>query len=147
MKKIVVYLPHDRVHAGYLELEVNGKVVFNCGALGKADNAKAAKCGNPGRDPVRPWGDTPCGSYDPARVMTLPPPYGHLGKYFIPMEGTIGQAAEAKTNGRTGLGIHGGRGNDRLVPTNGCVRLLDDDMEALVELIDGDEVDIHVVRV
>ncbi len=38
------------------------------------------------------------------------------------------QARKAELKGRTGLGIHGGRGDAVLKATHGCVRLKDRDM-------------------
>lgn len=144
--RIKIDLPYNRYNPGKLVLlSDDGEQIHSCPALGKADNQKAIKNDNSGRDPVKPWGDTPEGVYAPAKLIRLPPPWGHLGKYFIPLEGIAGQALLAKQNGRTGLGIHAGRGDEKLIPTNGCVRVLDADMFTMFNLIGDNLIDEIIV--
>lgn len=163
---IRVTLPHDRTRPGRLLLlsdagappadpafrpsvPARGRVLLEAPCLGKADNGQALKNGNPDRDPVRPWGDTPTGTYRPAKVITFSPEHATLGRFAIALVGSGGQALEAMLERpdkprRTELYIHAtrsldeGRGETRLIPTYGCLRLLDADMAALAALL-GDQ--------
>lgn len=158
IRKIRIELPADRRGIGNLRLLPKAIVGSTSSqslqtglpqipCIGKADNARAADKGNPYRDPIRPFGDTPFGLYKPAPILRLEPTHARMGSYFLPLDGTAGEALKAASNGRNGLGIHGGRG-DRLVPTYGCIRLRDRDMAALAEAV-GDcpvEVAIRVLR-
>jgi hypothetical protein len=62
---IRVQLPRDRRNAGVLWVEDdNGrKIAGDYPALGKSDSQTAADKGNPNRDPLQPYGDTPLGDY------------------------------------------------------------------------------------
>jgi hypothetical protein len=125
-------------------------VLLSMDCLGKADNQEAARRGNPTRDPTKPFGDTPTGSYHahPFRWPTAPPladrkKYGPHG--WIAIDPQSGQALTAKINGRHGLLIHSGElraGNLR--PTFGCVRVTDEAMKKLLDLVRG-PVDCTVV--
>ena len=138
---IDVKLPMDRSSLGRLRLlsDTSATALMTCDVLGKADTLGAAAHGNPTRDPTRPFGDTPAGTYDvtgwapvdrsnPEEVNA----YGPWGK--LVMDPTGGPALEAKRNGRYGLLIHGGRlaTGQRLRPTYGCLRVADADMERIV---------------
>ena len=58
-----VTLPRNRNIPGELvALDDDGYVIHQCPVLGKADNARAAAAGNPTRNPLLPFGDTPRGS-------------------------------------------------------------------------------------
>lgn len=102
--------------------------------LGKADNRRAAEHGNPDRDPVRPYGDTPLGRYD-GKVVRFDLPDKVLGEAWIKLDPKSGEALAGLGNGRSGLGIHGGRGDEKLMPTLGCVRMYDRDFKVLVAAI------------
>ena len=135
MTNIVVKLPADRTQPGTLTLTLDGGAQFTWPCLGKADNLAAADHNNASRDPTLPYGDTPLGIYDVTRADTPSPPRHDMGTTVIWLDRPIaGDAVTAAHNGRTGLAIHAGRGNDRLVPTNGCVRMLDKDIDALFAL-------------
>lgn len=117
-----------------------------CPVLGKADNAGAAAHGNPARDPLRPYGDLPTGTYevlgwspvDPEDVKEVNS-YGPAGKLVLdPM---AGDALLAKQAGRYGLLIHGGApaaDGTGLRPTYGCARVSNADMAHLAEVSVGD---------
>ena len=152
--RIVVTLPQDRRLTGTLALWAGDALAFSCPCLGKADAEAAMQHGNPKRDPTRSNGDTPLGAWAAARFVEHDPPPGHppshmgspvawLGPPFgaAPVDG---QALEAAKNGRQGLAIHGGRGDARLVPTNGCLRLLDVDRDGLVEAIAGETFSVKI---
>lgn len=139
---IVIALPHDRSQPGILRvLEEDGREVLRVPCLGKADNLGAANHGNPSRDPRKPFGDLPTGSYairglspvdatDPEEINR----YGPHGKFVL--EPLSGDAFAGKENGRYGLLIHGGlpAAGQKLRPTYGCARLFDADMAQLVAL-------------
>jgi len=142
MATIVVKLPDDRTEYGTIQVEDDaGNVLAGpFPAYGKADNSRASNEGNPSRDPVRPYGDTPTGGYllgavEPTGAGTgfSEPTYGNAGAIrLIP---NSGQALEAEHNGRSGLLIHGGSTNATggLRPTYGCVRVGNDDMAKVVD--------------
>ena len=116
--------------------------------LGRADSWRARKAGNSSRDPRHPFGDTPLGGWRAARIAHNRPQRWPLGVIWLgPSHGakvTSGQALEAAKQGRTGLAIHSGRGNERLIPTFGCLRLLDDDFHRLIELLGHVEFDVEI---
>lgn len=146
MKRLVVLLPRDRAKAGVLTLfDDAGELMFpGAPCLGKADNARAAKEGNPLRSPRMPYGDTPAGEYAPARVEIFAAPHARLGRGWIPLHGETGAALAAVRNGRTGLGIHAGRGDGALVPTFGCLRVSDSTFDRLVQAIGDDQVRVTI---
>lgn len=140
MYRLLAKLPADRRLAGEYRLyNAAGNVAHVGDCLGKADNIRAAKEANPSRDPIQPYGDTPFGHYAPAKVERFEPPHQRMGTFAIPLSGASGDALQARVAGRTGLYVHAGRGDDRLVPTFGCLRLRDRDMDALARII-GDAV-------
>lgn len=111
---------------------------------GKADNrAAAAEC-NPERNPLRPWGDTPSGDYHATRIELFEARHSSLGVGWIPLTGASGDALQAMENGRSGLGIHAGRGNGALMATHGCVRIRDRDFDALVRVLAGKKFDVVI---
>lgn len=148
--KIEVKLPTDRTKTGTLKLidEKTGLILFGpVSVLGRAASNDAKAHGNPTRDPLKPYGDTPLGTYAVVSVLsngtgTSRPvaQYGQSGS--IRLDPTGGDAAKAKTNGRTGLLIHAGRHAlssliepKVLKPTNGCIRMRDWDMQGLIDAI------------
>ncbi len=135
LAKIVITLPANRWNDGTLTaLDDAGKVLLECPARGKADGKLAAAAGNPLRDPTRRNGDTPTGGYAPTAVRRFEKRDVKFGWGFIPLDPVSGAALAAEKNGRRGLGIHGGRSQDKLTATEGCVRVFDRDFLALSEL-------------
>lgn len=131
----------DRWQTGTLSLvDKNGATLAGpFRTLGKADNANAAAKGNPTRNPLRRWGDTPTGTYRVVRLQssgpgTNYPAYNYGPDAVIVLDPLSGDALTAKQNGRTGLLIHGGAPgeNGRLRATHGCIRLSNADMAALL---------------
>lgn len=139
--KIVISLPADRTQPGTLRLRNNaGRTVAGpFAAFGKADGRTAARKGNPGRSPILPFGDTPHGVYEAVDTIATGDGTNHNEHSYGP-HGAIrlrprsGEAKLASDAGRTGLLIHGGAPstNGGLRPTNGCIRLSNDDMNALL---------------
>lgn len=143
--KIVVSLPKDRLTAGALAVYMRdgGRVArFPC--RGKADSARAAQAGNPKRDPAYPYGDAPAGDYGETWLNLFGEDHPRYGIGWIPLFGVYGQAWRARQNGRTGLGIHAGRGDEKLIATYGCIRMLDRDFKKLAELVGHDRFTVTV---
>lgn len=144
--QIHIALPADRTRPGTLDLIVEGLVALrSIPCLGKADNARAAAAKNRDRNPLLPYGDTPLGVYRAVPVVTHQPPHKRMGRWSIALLGVGGPARDAMVL-RSGLAIHAGRGNDRLVPTFGCVRLLDRDMAMLAQKLAGRAARIEITE-
>lgn len=147
--RIFVYLPTDRWKPGFLRLfDPNGtKMLYDMPCRGKADGGRATKEGNPARDPAKPFGDTPSGLYRPSRITRFSPSHKTLGPLAILLEGQTGEALKAAQQGRTGLALHGGRGDDQLMATHGCIRVFDRDMALLAGAIGDAPVKLEVFSV
>lgn len=153
MYRLVVSLPKDRRAAGRFSLlSPGGSVVAHGACLGKADNLRAKNEGNPDRKTTLPYGDTPTGRYKPARVMAFNPRHKVLGDWAIPMIGVEGDALEAMRDGgeekppRTELYVHAGRGDEKLIPTYGCLRLLDRDLVKIVNIVGNELIEIEIAE-
>jgi hypothetical protein len=153
--KISITLPADRTKQGRLWLFMDEGLVglADIPCLGKADNARAALEGNPSRDPLKPYGDTPTGRYRAVKAEERKPPHHRMGRYVIPLIGHAGDAllATSPRDGlptRTGLYIHGGPAEAKydagLVPTLGCIRLRNRDIAMLFAKLDGMPVEIEI---
>lgn len=147
MKRILIRLPPDRRQAGHLTVIEDDKVVLaGIPARGKADTGTAKARGNPSRCTTMPFGDTPSGVWHACRVTKLPKPAPGLGAAWIALERPwSGDAVQAQINGRSGLGIHGGRGNGDLIATQGCVRVRDDDFARIADAMGQDEFWVDVI--
>jgi len=142
MPVIRAVLPKDRNLAGRLWVEDNnGNVIAGpVDAIGQADRTTAKERKNPQRDPLLPYGNTPLGTYVVAgfRAPENDNKAYRLGPYnrieLIPIGGEALTAAE---NGRDSLQIHGGHlnGQGNMRPTNGCVRLRNEDMAIILDAI------------
>ncbi len=137
--RIEARLPKDRNIPGVLRIvDERAVTAFSCPCLGKADNARARAEGNPTRDPLRRFGDTPLGLWRAriGRKMADTRTYGvHR---VVTLQGLGGDALRACQNGRSGIWLHGGVLNMRrlLRPTFGCLRVADDHMAAILEILD-----------
>jgi hypothetical protein len=136
--KLVATFRKDRSLMSELKVTHSGGVeTFLC--LGKADDAMAAKKRNKLRDPRRPYGDTPTGTWT-ARLGVIQREARTYGPYAVIMLWPeSGQAKEAyePPNPRSGIWIHGGdlNSNRQLRPTFGCIRVSNETMARLVELL------------
>jgi hypothetical protein len=94
--------------------------------LALSDNARAAQEGNPTRDPLKPYGDTPTGVWavqqgTPQLNVRTYGPYAPL--ILSPLSG---QAVLAYADGkRSGIWVHSGdlSTTGHLRPTYGCIRV------------------------
>jgi len=147
--RIFAYLPDDRRLPGFLCVfdPAGAKRLYDIPCRGKADSSQAARQGNTSRDATRPYGDTPAGLYRPSRITRFAPSHKTLGPTAILLEGQTGDALKAAQRGRTGLAVHGNRGNDRLMATYGCLRLFDRDIALLAKLIGEAAVVVEVFSV
>lgn len=128
---IEIVLNPDRTRPGTLKVfDDDGVLVLGpLPCLGRADNAEAAKHGNPTRSPLRPFGDTPTGKWRvyqyiaPSSETASQRTYGPHGA--LDLWPTDGPAVTAYANGRRGILIHGGApsASGGLRPTHGCVRV------------------------
>lgn len=147
--RLKIILPQNRAYPGYfLATNIEGKILAHGRALGKADNARAAKEGNPDRDSRKPYGDTPTGEYWPTRAVMYAGESEDYGKGHIELEGKSGDALAAVEGDRTGLLIHAGREveNGRLVPTYGCIRVSPVDFDEIVLAAAGGLIDITILE-
>ncbi|WSH67970.1 hypothetical protein U8Q05_26940 (plasmid) [Rhizobium ruizarguesonis] len=146
--EIRVKLPTDRRNTGTLEMfdTITGLRVFGpIPALGRGARDTATAHGNPNGISTEPFGDTPTGGYDLPMVLKSGANTNHPADVYgsagvIVMDPVNGDALTAKQNGRTGLLIHAGRQAStptplpgHLRPTNGCIRVLERDIAALIQ--------------
>lgn len=142
--QIRIELPSDRDNTGTLILK-NAAGATTAGpfrAYGRADRSAAEQHGNDKRDALLPFGDTPTGTYSIPRAFatgqgTNYPSHSYGPNGALVLRPTGGQALTAAGKGRIGLLIHGGDPgrNGRLRATNGCIRLSDTDMTALMAAV------------
>lgn len=96
---------------------------------GEADNANAAQANNVIEDPTRVGGDHPAGVYHITKAVSFHASdavhFASYGPWFFLLDPIGGEALQAKINGRTGLGLHGGAlgVGMSLRATFGCLRL------------------------
>jgi hypothetical protein len=158
--RIVVELPLDRTKAGTLLLtdDAGNTLAGPYDVLGKSDNATAASHGNPSRDPLLPYGDTPEGIYDVSHAVATGAgtnfsehSYGLFGGLVL--QPVSGDALAAAAAGRIGLMVHSGDPGptNPLRPTHGCLRLSNDSMNALMQALSSasqvDGISCQMVRV
>ena len=153
MPLILVRVAADRTQLGDLQaFDDSNTVVFGpVPCYCKADNAEAAKKGNPTRNPELRFGDTPTGTYN---GFIAPPAAGADEKHVrmfgpsqvIALDPVAGQALRAKQNGRTGILIHGGAlsAAGKLRPTFGCVRLANEHQAALLKALPAGKLRVRV---
>ncbi len=135
---ILVELPGNRSKLGLISLKIGDEVLLGpVSCYGKADDQQAALHGNPARDPLKPFGDTPLGIYscevgNPVVTPKIAHSYGPNG--YVVLTAISGQAKIAAKNGRFGILIHGGdlNGVGKLRPTFGCVRVPNDKLKILL---------------
>lgn len=153
MNEIIIHLKTDRSIPGVLGVwdSINGiGQMFRC--LGESDSDTAHIHGNPTRDPLKPYGNVPTGTYRADIIYPTPVTEATLRSYgpgpLILLTPVSGDALKAN---RPGIAIHGGATgapmpvND-LRPTYGCIRTDDSTIATLLQfapfhLVTVDEVD------
>lgn len=132
----------DQIGSLFLETASGRRLAGPFPAYGRSDNRTADAHGNRARDPTRPFGDTPTGTYEVPRAVATGPGTAYVPRSYGPNGALVlkpmsGQAAQAAANGRIGLLIHGGdlSSAGKLRATHGCVRLSNGHMAALMAAI------------
>lgn len=120
-------LPKDRWQPGRLWVENSAGAIiagpWPC--RGKADGQVALQHGNPSRDPTKPYGDHPTGTYKVSALVYNKPPVRSYGPCFILLDPILGDALTAEEAERAGLAIHGGDPTPEgtLRSSLGCLRV------------------------
>lgn len=147
--RLLAVLPRDRHRPGALALvdasrEEEGShcrllLAGPWPVLGRAGSDVAGEHGNPTRDPLRPWGDTPLGLYRIGGVQRSKEPARTYGLAYWELIAEDGDALRAvREGGRSGLGLHGGElapDGETLRPTGGCLRIEDTTCRELLALM------------
>jgi hypothetical protein len=133
---LVATLRRNRNIPGELvALDDDGNVIHRCVCLGKADNIAAVNAGNPTRNPLLRFGDTPTGLWR-CRKHGPVQPAATYGVYPVIVMTPVSGDALLSHRGpqpRSGIWLHGGAPGRNsatafLRPTFGCLRVADDDM-------------------
>jgi hypothetical protein len=132
-----VMLPKNRDNIGHLRVEVNGTPVADFRVLARGSRG-------PGDTALQTNGNTPTGTYSGNQIIdtaTFPQSsYGPWGA--VRLQPIAGDALLAEAIGRRGLLIHGGNPatsgpwKGSLKPTQGCLRVCNDDMQKLRTLLE-----------
>jgi hypothetical protein len=111
-----------------------------------ADETAARAAGNPERDPLRPGGHAPFGTYRLREVRGVPQESrDEYGRHSLIFEPRSGEALQAESFGRLALALHGGApGEDgRLRPTDGGFRVDDGALQRIAKAVrPGDELEV-----
>lgn len=135
---LIATFPADRHQLGTLKAMANGSLLASWSAYGKADDAEAARFGNPSRNPLQRFGDTPVGMWKVTLGKVNPPveTYGPNPVLMLwPLSGQA-LASHGPDRRRAGIWVHGGDLNAAggLRPTYGCVRVANETMAAILAL-------------
>jgi len=153
--KLQVILNQNRSKTGVAMLTMPDGSSHHFACLAKSDNAAAVAHGNPTRNPLLPFGDLPKGIYTgevtaaAAGSDTAKRTYGpHARILLLAVSGDCLEACTGKRP-RWGLMIHGGALGAKgvLRPTHGCLRLSDDNMKTLLDLIGDSTLDVVVTEI
>lgn len=138
---IAVNLKKDRTELGSLVATGDDGIIagpFSCLAI--SDIQAAVDAGNPSRDPIKPEGNLPTGTYRCNIVGPGLPVHSYGPGQRIELTGIAGDALTAMLL-RSGLLDHGGDLNPAYVgweglrPTHGCCRLRNEDIAALIAVL------------
>jgi uncharacterized membrane protein YgcG len=135
MFHIKVKVPTDRTRTAVVEFWSGRSRIAVGSAVASASAALAARHGNAGCDPLRPWGHPPFGSYQ--LLAQGPAPAGceiEYGRQILVFQSMSGQALEAEAFGRLLLPAYAGPAGKagRLRPTQGGLRLQQEQFDMLV---------------
>src|SRR5215471_4861445 len=146
--RLRVELPRDRDRCGRLSLiNDRSRVIFGpVWCAGRASDGAAAGYGNDGRSYLLPYGDTPPGGYKIKKFISMrgasPRAVMQFGRFgAISLTAVDGPGVIADSVGRFEIWIHGGSRDTRgrLRPTNGSLRLADEDVFRLINFVKGHE--------
>lgn len=132
---ITISLPANRQKYGTLTCGD-----FTAACCAQSDLMAAIKAGNPSRDALKPYGNTPLGRYRGNLGSVLQPERSYGPHRVIELHPIDGDALHAAKNGRDGFLIHGGDlapDGINLRPTHGCVRLSNRDMQFLLDILEA----------
>jgi hypothetical protein len=144
--RLVVELSSDRSDCGTLMVcsKRGGRLCGPFPVAARATDPLAAAAGNPKRNPLLRYGDTPTGGYIVTRLLksgrgTRFPTVQFGANGVIVLEPVSGAAAAAEANGRFHFLIAGGRLSREgcLRSTAGGLRLTDDHLRALFSALQG----------
>lgn len=152
--KLVIQVDPRRDREGALALyDAAGTVVFGpVPVCATADQSVARQLSNAVRDPLRPGGHPPFGSYRFVKATRLAPDeYRARGPCALVFEPRTGDAVSAESHGRLLLELHGGApgSGGGLRPTGGGLRVADEVVEELATRLRGDaacELELQAVR-
>ena len=146
MTRIRIVFGSDRGRCGLLTLLDDQDHVI-CGPFpvaGRSGDRLAAQHGNPARNPLLRYGDTPEGTYRVTGFIGTGPETTHDSDDYGPhgvivIEAVAGDAALAEANGRYRLLIEGGDAGlgGTLRSTAGSLRLHDQDQATLLAALNG----------
>ena len=123
---------------------------FDCLAL--ADSTKARNEGNPSRNPLLPFGDTPTGVYKGNIIAPIGVEHSYGPGEAINLQPVSGDCKLCGDT-RTGLLVHGGDLNTTqtymalwrgLRPTYGCVRFKNEDLKTVTDALKGQTFDVEL---
>lgn len=133
--QITISLPSNRQKYGTLTCGD-----FKAACCAQSDLMAAIKAGNPSRDALKPYGNTPLGRYRGTLGAVLQPERSYGPHRVIELQPLDGDALTAAKHGRDGLLIHGGDlapDGINLRPTHGCVRLSNRDQKLLLDILEA----------
>ena len=139
--RILISLSSNRKLTGSIHAEdERNQVILGPFAIGGcADSEIAAQSGNAGLSTLLPYGHTPLGQYKVLSLISgeLIKDHSAYGANAILLEGLSGDIVEATRNGRGLTAIHGGDTDSEgfLLPTNGSLRMFNEDIESLCDLV------------
>jgi hypothetical protein len=145
MMRIVVELPRNRDCCGSLFVfQATGEILCGPFAVGaRANDQLASARGNPTRNPLHRFGDTPSGTWRVREILPSGPetnfPEGEFGPHgVVVLEATGGDAALADANGRFRILIQAGQpsADGRLRATAGALRLSNEAQLQLLKAIE-----------
>jgi hypothetical protein len=146
--RLCVEVPHNRDGYGTLLLRDGaGAILFGPVPIAaRSSDALAAAKGNPARNPLFCYGDTPLGEYRLVRLIDKRQrsvlQANDFGSAALVLSAVSGAAAIAEANGRFEIVLCGGRETreGRIRSTAGAMRLRDRDAAALAKLLSGAEI-------
>ena len=136
MVRLIATFHIDRSQTGTIKaVSSDGAALGQWPCLGKSDNAKAIAMKNHNRDPLKQFGDTPCGTWKVSigKKQEDESTYGCLPPFTLwPTDGDA-LLSHSPINRRSGIWIHSGdlTKSSGLRVTYGCIRVHESTMREL----------------